>query len=299
MIRKIVLRIGVPSLLVLMAFNAYLAVKHLQQMQELEGLSAGHAAIQREISAVLQDFVDMETGQRGYLLTDDTAYLQPYTDAKGRIGTDLAALRVGLADRDERERSMESQLEALAISKQGEVQRTLSLRQQGYRHRAFTLVDTNEGKEYMDKARELLSSLSAAESTNSLNLEKDRQAILRKAVKETILVNLILLVLTGGLFWLFSYHEKILERHAAEGQRSLAVSNSHLEKLTSALSYDFQDKILAIEMNAQMLLKSYGGFLPRHGQACAEQVKEQSAQLELLRQDLVGESNLSVNDKAA
>ena len=91
----------------------------------------------------------------------------------------------------------------------------------------------------------------------------------------------------------------MLERHAAESQRSLAGSNSHLEKLTSALSYDFRDKILAIEMNAQMLLKSYGGFLPNHGQACAEQMKEQSAQLELLRQDLVGESNPSADEKAA
>ena len=181
MIRKTALRIGVPALLVLMAFNAYLAVQHLKQMQEVEALSAEGSKIRVEVSAVLQDFVDMETGQRGYLLTDDTAYLQPYTDAKGRIGSDLAALRVGLADREERERSMESQLEALAISKQGEIERTLSLRQQGYRHRAFTLVDTNEGKEYMDKARELLSSLSASESSNSLSLEKDKQTTLRKA----------------------------------------------------------------------------------------------------------------------
>lgn len=299
MIRKIVLRIGVPSLLVLMAFNAYLAVKHLKQMQGAETLRAGHSAIQREISAVLQDFVDMETGQRGYLLTDNTAYLQPYTDAKGRIGSDLAALRVGVADRDERERSIESQLEALAISKQGEIERTLSLRQQGYRHRAFTLVDTNEGKEYMDKARELLSSLSASESSNSLSLEKDKQTTLRKALTETILANLLLLIFTGGLYWLFSYHGKVLERHAAESRLSLRESNSHLEKLTSALYYDFRDKILAIEMNAQMLLNNYGGFLPNHGQACAEQVKEQAAQLELLRQVLVGESRSNVDKQAA
>ena len=41
----------------------------------------------------LKDVTDMETGQRGYLLTGDPSYLQPYADAKGRIGTDFADLR--------------------------------------------------------------------------------------------------------------------------------------------------------------------------------------------------------------
>ena len=106
--------------------------------------------IQADISGVLRDLTDMETGQRGYLLTEDPSYLQPYTNAKDRIGADFAGLRVGLANRVEHERSLESQLESLANSKQAEMERSISLRQQGYRHRAFMLVDSNEGMEYMD-----------------------------------------------------------------------------------------------------------------------------------------------------
>jgi CHASE3 domain sensor protein len=101
--------------------------------------------IQTDIAGVLKDLTDMETGQRGYLLTANPAYLQPYIDAKGRIGTDIAALRVRLANWAERERSLESQLESLARSKQAEMERSISLRQQGYRHRAFMLMDSNEG----------------------------------------------------------------------------------------------------------------------------------------------------------
>jgi CHASE3 domain sensor protein len=73
----------------------------------------------------------------------------------------LAELRAGLANRTERERSLESQLEPAAGSKQAEMERTISLRQQGYRRRAFNLVDTNEGRDYMDGARKLVSSLSS------------------------------------------------------------------------------------------------------------------------------------------
>jgi len=83
----------------------------------------------------------METGQRGYLLTGDPSSLAPYTDGKNRIGTAFASLRAGLANRTEQERSIESKLESLAASKQAEMERTISLRQQGYRRRAFNLVD--------------------------------------------------------------------------------------------------------------------------------------------------------------
>ena len=68
---------------------------------------------------------DMETGQRGYLLTVNPLYLQPYTEGKARIAADFAGLRAGLANRPERERSLESQLESVASSKQAEMERTI------------------------------------------------------------------------------------------------------------------------------------------------------------------------------
>src|SRR5712692_6393288 len=133
MIRKAALQVGAPALLAFMAWNAYLAVSHLRQMQHLAARTLESSMIQADISGVLKDLTDMETGQRGYLLTGDPSYLQPYTDAKGRIGTDFAGLRVELANRGESERSQESQLESLATSKQAEMERAISLRQQGYR----------------------------------------------------------------------------------------------------------------------------------------------------------------------
>src|SRR6266536_4977107 len=202
MIRKAVLQIGAPALLAFMALNAYLAINHLRQMQKIAALTLQSSMIQTDISSVLRDLTDMETGQRGYLLTEDPSYLQPYTDAKDRIGTDFAGLRVGLANRAERERSLESQLESLANSKQAEMERSISLRQQGYRHRAFMLVDSNEGMEYMERARGLLSSLSVAETSNFARLDIERNANLSKALLKTIVANSCLLVLTACLLGL-------------------------------------------------------------------------------------------------
>lgn len=299
MIRKTALQVGAPALLAFMAWNAYLAVNHLKQMHRIAALTLESSMIQADISGVLKDLTDMETGQRGYLLTGDTSYLLPYTDAKGRIGTDFAGLRVGLANRAERERSLESQLESLAKSKQAEMERSISLRQQGYRHRAFMLVDSNEGMEYMDRARGLLSSLSVAETSSFARFDRERNASLGKALAETVVANSCLLVLTACLLGLVRYHGQVLEQQAAQSRQELTVRDLQLEKLTFALSNQARSKTCAIEASARLLLENYGGFLPRQGHEYAEQIKEASAEMERLRRDLVGSPGSNSDGKAA
>ena len=299
MIRQIALRLAVAALLVLMALNAYLAIDRLSRIQKSAALTLDSSMIQADISGILQDLTDMETGQRGYLLTEDPAYLEPYAEGKSRIETHFASLRSGLANRTEHERSLESQLESLASSKQAEMERSASLRQQGYRHRAFKIVDTNEGRDYMDGARGLVSSLSSAESSSFTRFDKERTASLSKALSETIIANSCLLVLAACLFGFIRYHGSVLEKEAAESRQALAVRDSQLEKLTSALSNQARSKMAAIEENARLLLEEYGGFLPRQGHECAEQIKEEAAQMERLRQELLGRPGFNQTDQKA
>jgi CHASE3 domain sensor protein len=287
MIRKAALQIGVPALLAFIAWNAYLAVTNLQRVEKTAALTLESSAIQAELSGVFRDLTDMETGQRGYLLTGDPAYLQPYTDAKGRIEANFSSLRARLANR-QREQSLESQLESLATSKQAEMERTISLRQQGYRHRSFKLVDTNEGKDYMDEIRRIASSLSGAESSNFTRFDTERMAALKRALSVTIIANSVLLLLAACLFGLIRHHGRLLGQEASQSRSELAVRDLRLEKLTSALSGQARSNIIAINMNSRLLLENYGGFLPRQGHEYAEQMNEAAAQIEQLRQDLVG-----------
>jgi CHASE3 domain sensor protein len=267
-------------------------------MQETAALALETSAIQAELSGVLRDLTDMETGQRGYLLTGDPAYLQPYTDAKGRIETGFVSLRAGLAN-GQREQSLESQLELLARSKQAEMERTITLRQQGYRHRSFKLVDTNEGKDYMDEVRRIVSSLSSAESSNFARFDRERVAALKSVLSTTIISNSVLFVLAAGLFGLVRQHLRLFGEEASQSRIELAVRDSQLEKLTSALSGQARSNITAINMNSRLLLENYGGFLPRQGHEYAEQMKEAAAQMEQLRQDLVGSPPSNGNGRAA
>ena len=299
MIRKLAFQLGVPALLVVIAWNAFLVVNHLRKMQEMAALILQSSAIQRNITDVLNDLIDMETSQRGYLLTADNTYLQPYTDANGRIKSDFAELRVGFANRSEQEQSLESHLESLAASKQSEMERSITLRQRGYRHRSFMLVNTNEGKEYMDEIRRILSSLSAAESSNVARFDRDRNAALKRALSITLATNAGLFVLAACLFMVIRHHYGLLEKAATRSQRELAVRDLKLEKLTSALSGQARSEIIAINTTSQLLLENYGGFLPRQGHEYAEQMKEAAIQIERLRLDLVGSLGRGAGGQAA
>lgn len=291
MIRKIALQVGGVALLALMAWNAFLSIKRLNETHKITAVTAKHSAMQAGISNVLKDLTDMETGQRGFLLTGDSEYLRPYLEAKGKIKADLSDLRTKVAAKGEQERSLQSQLESLTNAKQAEMERTIDLRQRGYRHRAFQLVASNEGMEYMDSARKLLASLSAEETSSMAKFEKERSERLRKAFFDALAVNSGLLLLAGCLFGLARGHGRALEQQAAQSKSELAARDLQLAKLMSVLSNQARSKTSAIEENARLLLQNYGGFLPRHGHQCAEEIQEASAEMEQLRQELLAGSH--------
>jgi len=299
MIRKAALQIGVPALLALIAWNAYLAVTHLKRVEKSAAFTLESSALQAELSGLLKDVTDMESGQRGYLLTGDPAYLQPYTDARSRIEMDFANLRTGLSNRAQHEQLLESQLESLAKSKQAEMERSISLRQQGYRRRSFKLIDTDEGKGYMDEIRRIASSLSSSESSNLARLKGESTAALKRAFSATIISNSVLLALAVCAFGLIRHHGRLLREEAARSRDELVVRNLRLEKLTAALSGQARSNMVALNMNSRLLLENYGGFLPRQGHAYAEQMKEAAAEMERLRQDLVGSPPSNGNGRAA
>jgi hypothetical protein len=190
-------------------------------------------------------------------------------------------------------------LESLAKSKQAETERTITLRRQGYRRRSFNLVDTNEGKDYMDEIRRIASSLSSAETSNLATSDTERTSALKRVWSVTIVSNSLLLLLAVCLFWLIRYHGRLLGEEASRNRTELAARDLHLEKLTSALSGQARSDLIAMNTNSRLLLENYGSFLPRQGHEYAEQMKETASQMERLRQDLVGSRGSDGDVRAA
>jgi diguanylate cyclase (GGDEF)-like protein/PAS domain S-box-containing protein len=111
------------------------------------------AVIQRNLGALGEDLLNAETGQRGFLLTQDDKYLAPYVvgvkDAKIRLAA-LAALMT-----DPAERSLLDKMAPVVADKFAELAHTIDLAETGRRDAAMNLVMGGTGKRLMDDFRSM------------------------------------------------------------------------------------------------------------------------------------------------
>ncbi|WP_165864191.1 CHASE3 domain-containing protein [Capsulimonas corticalis] len=104
------------------------------------------------VRAVISDLKDAETGQRGYLLTGDPAYLQPYLTGKSAVDRDIKTLRVLTLDNLSQQRRLDT-LQTLSAKKLAELDQTITLRKQIGSAAALRVVKSGRGKSVMDQAR--------------------------------------------------------------------------------------------------------------------------------------------------
>ena len=97
---------------------------------------------------------DAETGQRGYLLTGDAAYLEPYRAAVPKLDQALGRLReLVVANGSGTMMDRASRLSTLIGGKLNELESTLALNEKGGRDAALQLVNTGLGRKTMDDIR--------------------------------------------------------------------------------------------------------------------------------------------------
>jgi CHASE3 domain sensor protein len=115
------------------------------------------------LEMTLQLVTDAETGQRGYILTGDKTYLEPYSRAvkqvhvlPDRIRNLVTDSRVQLVRVDELEHVLDAKLEELA--------RTLRIKEEKGSDLARENILRNDGRESMDKIRTLIAQMRQAEA---------------------------------------------------------------------------------------------------------------------------------------
>ena len=112
----------------------------------------------KEVETLL---LDAETSQRGYLFTQEEAYLAPYNESSRRLPLTVQELRSLI--KDPGIKTMAGGLEPLISAKVAELQETIDLTRSGRAEEARKLVLSGEGKQSMEKIRALLFEMTAAE----------------------------------------------------------------------------------------------------------------------------------------
>lgn len=112
-----------------------------------------YTATRNALNKLLQHVLDAETGSRGYLLTGDPRYLEPYNAAVADISHTLEGLRSSYPP-GAPETPMVGQLTRHVQRKLAEMDLSVRMRKQGNEEAWKFVLMTDVGKEHMDAIRE-------------------------------------------------------------------------------------------------------------------------------------------------
>src|SRR5215472_13814934 len=118
--------------------------------------------VKEELSAVLGLVVDAETGQRGYLITDDPVYLEPYQEATSQIDSRLARLD-SLTKTSARQQKKMEELRRIEKEELAILQQTIQLDKEGRDLEAGQLVLSGVGRQKMDELRNVVADMEKEE----------------------------------------------------------------------------------------------------------------------------------------
>src|ERR1700676_769808 len=186
---------------------------------------------------------DAETGQRGYLLTGEEAYLEPYRAAIKNIDQTIGELKSFTSDNPNQQKRIQI-LEPLVEKKLAELQRTIDLRKNEGVAAANRVVLEGSGKQSMDQIRAIIAEM-ANEEKDLLRVrtQKANESAVRsvRAILIGTLLSISLLVLCFGLLL-----RELSERKKA--QAALVKS----EKWFSTTLASIGDAVIATDMNGSV-----------------------------------------------
>jgi methyl-accepting chemotaxis protein len=149
-------------ILLAVALVGYRSISALIENDEL--VNRSHQ-VQIAFGDLVSEMKDAETGQRGFVITGDPAYLEPYQSALGAIATKLDSLRALTADNQGQQQRLAA-LGPLIGRKLAELKRVIDVRRTSGFDPAAKEVGNNLGKDLMDRIRGV--AVAADRETNAL-----------------------------------------------------------------------------------------------------------------------------------
>src|SRR6202022_1012320 len=223
---------------------------------------------QQALSEFIALISDAESGQRGYLLTGESSYLQPYTEAGARVEAALDRVHEAYGGNDDSREFQE--LRILTGKKLGELEDTLALFNKRGTAPAVNVVRTDVGKRTMDEILRIVGDMRLAEARELSAATAQWQAdfqVSRWVSSAGVILNIGLVLLATRLVYgdrrrgprealNLRDQKQELEREVDERTRELTALSTHLQGVSeqekSALSRELHDELGGLLVAARM-----------------------------------------------
>ncbi len=230
---------------------------------------------------------ELESSQRGFILTGEESYLDPYSEAQERVIPVFARLREALQRHLEYKDKLDQFLPELEQKIQ-EMQRTIELVREGRKAEAIQIIATDRGKEIMDDARVLLREIvRAADSGLTLGIEEQRRST--SLLYLVAIVGGVLIVgVVGGSVWMaLSYTRDLLtarsevvalnqglEQRVQDRTQDLIRANEEVQRFAYIVTHDLRAplvNIMGFTSELTETMKSIQAYVLSDGAPLSEQ----------------------------
>ena len=294
----------------------------VQTLDDLSALEARLFTTSRVISAVNKLHVAVlraESGQRGFLLTEDEAYLEEYTQTLNNFTAladevEVSALASDLPEQSER---IEKLLALTRVKINGMV-RIVELVRVGDIDQAFTLLESDKGLDLYNDFENMFERIDSSErdiqGTHLASLMKLR----RDSVNTLLISSGTTLFLIISIFLLLKANIRENEKHKdtlvdvnedlehkiSERTQELRIysdelarSNRELEDFAFVASHDLQEPLRKIRAFGNRLDSGYKDVMDERGQDFLARMLNAAERMSMLISDLLSFSRVSTRGK--
>ena len=203
--------LGLATVLSFFLVSGLIAVSNIQMLRDNNQQVMHTHEVLMALDELLSTTQDAETGQRGFLLTGNNRYLEPYEAAVSAVSTRLDVVANLTKDNPAQQANL-IPLRRHIDAKLGELKETVELRQSAGEQAALAVVATDRGKIEMDAIRSQLDVMRQEESRLRAQRLDEMEGAYKTATASGILASL-----TGAALPLIVF--MLLRRAAAARSR--------------------------------------------------------------------------------
>ncbi len=292
-----VLSLAVGLLLVILAGNYFLQRRVTTALRSLAESRQNNA----NLTLLFSELQDAETGQRGYLLTQDLSYLEPYERAVDSLANRLEVIKVSPAFAATQEQQL-ARLQQLIKFKTDELKQTVTLNQQGRLPEALAIVTTDVGKITMDSIR---ASIDRLKISVKANIQYENTEVVRLSRLVGLFQLLAGFTLIAVLYYIYTLLNPLLnklqraQQKIINSQRALEAKNEQVEHFAYIASHDLNEPLRSIRSFVEIIQEETAESADEDLLLHLKFIDQATERMQGLIQGLLSYSRLGKSDKAS
>jgi signal transduction histidine kinase len=297
--------------------NALLARKTINTLSETQDSLLNASDVLNELNRLHVLILSAESGQRGYLLTENEDYLAPYTDALSELSMQLKSV-ANIHSEVPKQKEKIIVLLSLTQQKLDELTTTVGLALSDKERNALRMVLSGKGLELYRKIRQTFEEIGSTEIRYRQLLFAQLATAKRDAQVNFIISAITSSLLLIGMVFLARLNIRVEQQHRKELEhqnqilqskveertselklysQELKLSNRELEDFAFVASHDLQEPLRKIRAFGNRLQTIYASMLDEKGADYINRMSSAAERMSDLISDLLEFSRVSTRGK--